>query len=77
MRLASMVVHEDSSGVWKIDQIRGLRNVDVPATMQEAAWAVVLSIEEAVASRPGARRRIDEARNRQPKDCSFSCELDF
>lgn len=77
MRLASMVVYEDSSGVWKIDQIRGLRNVDVPATMQEAAWAVVLSIEEAVARDPALAARIDEARSRQPKDCSFSCELDF
>lgn len=45
--------------------------------MQEAAWAVVLSIEEAVARDPALAARIDEARSRQPKDCSFSCELDF
>lgn len=76
-RVASMAVYEDSPGVWKIDQISGPGNAEVPASVQEAAWAVVRSIDDALIRDPELSARVDEARLRQPKDSEFTCELDF
>ena len=74
-RLASMVAHEYSAGVWRVDQVSGYRNTDVSSVISEAASAVVWSIEEAIAHDPDLAACVDEARRRQPLDSQFSCSL--
>jgi hypothetical protein len=74
-RLASMVAHEHSAGVWRVDQVSGYRNTDVSSAIAEAASAVVWSIEEAVARDPDLAACVDDARRRQPLDGQFSCSL--
>ena len=72
-RLATMVIHEDAPGRWQIDQLSGHSNEAVSDTIQEAAYAVVRALEDALALDPCLDLLIEDARAKQPRDSQWSC----
>jgi hypothetical protein len=62
-RVATLTVEEMASGRWKIDAIKGNYNAPVTKRVEEAAAAVLRSLEEAHASFPSTRAQMFRARS--------------
>jgi hypothetical protein len=62
-RVATLTVEEAAPGRWKIDAIKGNYNAPVPKRVEEAAAAVLRSLEEAHASFPSTRAQMFRARS--------------
>jgi hypothetical protein len=61
-RVATLTVEEVAPGRWKIDAIKGNYNAPVTKRVEEAAAAVLRSLEEAHASLPSTRAEMFRAR---------------
>jgi hypothetical protein len=64
-RVATLTVEEKAPGHWQIDAIKGNYNAPVTKRVEEAAAAVLRSLEEAYAMFPSTRAQMFQARSRE------------
>ena len=67
VRVATLTVKETKPGRWDIDAIKGRKNAEVPPRIQQAAFAVARSLEDAYAMLWFVRKEMDATRSLQAR----------